>query len=148
MDTNHTLGTKVGQIDVLLEKHGLKKTELRRAILSVLSKRQEPLDQADLLLSLSKTLDRVDRVSVYRNLLQLKEAGVLHEVDSNHYVFCSHECSSHAHLLFFCQKCHKHQEVKDHAKIADVMSALAALRFFGKTEPIFLKGVCTTCSAA
>ena len=142
------LRAESAQINLVLEKHGLKKTALRRSILSAFVAAKAPLSQAALIEALSRNQDGVDRVSVYRNLIHLKEAGVLHEVDSNNYVFCSHECESHAHLLLFCQKCHKHQEIKDHGRITQFMSAIGGFRFFGKEQPIFLRGVCSGCTPA
>ena len=137
---------EVARIDRVLKKHILKRTELRRSILLAFSDVKGSLSQAALIEAVSKEHGSVDRVSIYRNLVHLKEAGVLHEVDSNSYVFCSHECEAHAHLLLFCQKCQRHQEIKDHHRIAEFMSALGELRFFGKSNPIFLKGVCSGCT--
>jgi Fe2+ or Zn2+ uptake regulation protein len=134
------------RIDAVLEKHSLKKTPLRRRILLAFAEAKAVLSQADLITAISKDTEVVDRVSIYRNLASLKQAGVLHEVDSNSYVFCSHECEGHAHLLLFCQKCHRHQEIKDHGRIHDFMMALGDLRFFGKKQPIFLRGVCAGCT--
>ncbi len=142
------LRTENVRIDLVLEKHGLKKTALRRSILSAFSGARGPLSQAGLIEALAQNDQVVDRVSVYRNLIHLKEAGVLHEVDSNNYVFCSHECESHAHLLLFCQKCNKHQEIKDHGRITQFMSAVGGLRFFGQEQPIFLRGVCSGCTSS
>lgn len=136
-----------GRIDGLLEKHGLRKTPLRRRIIQALLKTTKPLSQADLITALSQDDDSVDRVSIYRNLSQLCEAGVVHEVDANSYIFCAHECEDHAHLLLFCQQCHKHQEIKDHDRIDRFMKALGTLRFFGTTQPILLRGICESCSA-
>ncbi len=132
-------------VDKTLQRHSLKKTQLRKNILLVLSQSKAPLSQASLISALSEELHSVDRVSVYRNLNQLKDLGIVHEVDVNSYVFCSHECESHAHLLLFCQKCHRHQEIKDHKRIESFMSALGHLQFFSNNEPIFLRGVCTRC---
>jgi len=137
---------ELARIDRVLEKHGLKKTGLRRGILLAFAEAKSSLTQAELIETVSKESGPVDRVSVYRNLTHLKESGVLHEVDSNNYVFCSHECDDHAHLLLFCQKCHKHQEIKDHDRIGSFMSSLGVLRFFGKKQPIFLRGVCAGCT--
>lgn len=137
---------ELARIDRVLEKHGLKKTGLRRSILLAFAEAKSPLSQASLIEEISKGHGSVDRVSIYRNLSHLKENGVLHEVDANNYVFCSHECEDHAHLLLFCQKCHKHQEIKDHGRIGSFMSAIGRLRFFGKKQPIFLRGVCSSCT--
>lgn len=132
--------------DRLLEKHGLRKTPLRRRILHSLLKTAVPMSQADLISALSKDDESVDRVSIYRNLSQLRDAGIIHEVDSNSYIFCAHECEDHAHLLLFCQQCHKHQEIKDHDRIDRFMKSLETLRFFGTAQPILLRGVCLSCS--
>lgn len=134
------------KIDLVLDKHSLKKTPLRRKILAIFAESKTSLTQAELIDSVSVGKDSVDRVSVYRNLINLKDAGVLHEVDANQYVYCSHECGSHAHLLLYCQSCHKHQEVKDHRKIENFMSELGEFRFFGIKQPIFLRGYCAGCS--
>ena len=136
------------RIDSVLSKHQLKKTALRRNILSVFLDHKRSLTQAEIITALSNADNIVDRVSIYRNLANLKDAGILHEVDANHYVFCSHECEAHAHLLLFCQQCHKHQEIKDHERITHFMSAVGIFRFFGKQRPIFLRGVCSSCTAA
>lgn len=137
---------ELARIDRVLEKHSLKKTTLRRNILLAFLDAKQSLSQASLIEAVSKNLDIVDRVSVHRNLAHLKEVGVLHEVDSNNYIFCSHECEDHAHLLLFCQKCRRHQEIKDHDRIDSFMSALGGLRFFGKKQPVFLRGVCSGCT--
>jgi Fur family zinc uptake transcriptional regulator len=145
MTTKAMQHSELIKIDRVLEKHGLKKTALRRNILSAFSETRTSLSQADLIEILLKRFEAVDRVSIYRNLSHLKAAGVLHEVDTNHYVFCSHECEMHAHVLLYCQKCHKHQEVKDHDRIASFMPSLDRFKFFTKKQPIFLRGVCHSC---
>lgn len=135
------------QIDVVLEKHLLKKTPLRREILQAFVKAKSSLTQAELISVVSNEIENVDRVSIYRNLMNLKDAGLLHEVDTNNYVYCSHECGSHAHLLLFCQNCRKHKEVRDHQKIDSFMEELGEFKFFGSKQPIFLRGVCSGCTS-
>lgn len=145
--SNATIRQKyITRIDHVLETHSLKKTPLRRSILLAFTEAKTALTQAELIELISKELDVVDRVSVYRNLASLTKTGILHEVHSNSYVFCSHECEAHAHLLLFCEKCHKHQEIKDHDRINSFMSALSSFRFFGKKQPIFLRGFCSGCT--
>lgn len=136
------------KIDEVLEKFGLKKTLLRRSILTVLATAKKPLTQAEIISALAHKGAKIDRVSVYRNLINLRDARVLHEVDANNYVFCFHECEDHAHLLLFCQTCNKHQEIKEHDRIDSFLKALGGFRFFGKEQPIFLRGVCESCTLA
>jgi Fe2+ or Zn2+ uptake regulation protein len=138
--------TKFSEVDRLLEKFKLKKTELRRQIASRLMESSEPISQAQLIDQLSETLPNVDRVSVYRNLQHLKGAGFVHEVSENSYVACTHECAKHPHVLLFCQKCERHREIKDHDRIEKLMHAFKGLRFFADNQPLYIKGVCKACA--
>lgn len=138
--------SELSKVDQVLDRHELKKTALRRSILLAFLKAKGPLTQADLIASLSRLIAACDRVSIYRNLAHLKEAGILHELETNKYVFCSHECDSHGHLLLYCWKCQKHQEIKDHDRIGSFMSSLGRFGFFDKGQSVFLKGVCSACS--
>lgn len=140
---SHSIQAKA---EALLVRHGLKRTTLRTSMLETLLGAKEPLSQAQLLELLGSEEQSIDRVSVYRNLHHLKSLGLVHEVEHNHYVACSHECEDHPHLLLFCQDCQKHQEVKDHGRIEKFVSVLGDLKFFGKAAPFFLKGLCSDCS--
>lgn len=137
---------EIARADQVLKRHSLKKTALRRSILLAFLKAKGPLTQADLIETLSDLIATFDRVSVYRNLAHLKEAGILHELETNKYVFCSHECDSHGHLLLYCLRCQKHQEITDHPSIAQLMTAVGRFGFFSKGRSLFLKGVCSSCS--
>ena len=137
--------TRIQKAEKLLEKHSLRKTPIKKEILGALLQSKRPLSQAELLSALSERLESVDRVSVYRNINQMKDVGLVHEVDMNSYVCCSHECDEHPHLLFFCQSCHRHQEVKDHGQIDGLMKTLGGFGFFGIDKPLFIKGVCSGC---
>ncbi len=130
----------------VLAKNFLKKTPLREEILLILSHAKDPLSQGELISALTKTLNAgADRVSVYRNLNMLKKVGLVHEVEVNKYVFCSHRCEDHAHILLFCQSCHKHREVTDHTRIDHFMEMLGDFRFFSRRQPLFVSGRCAAC---
>ncbi|MBX3039405.1 MAG: transcriptional repressor [Bdellovibrionaceae bacterium] len=144
--TNQERMKLVEKAERLMDKHSMRKTPLKREIVCALMSEKGPLSQGELIQTLGTVFENVDRVSVYRNLNLLKAAGLVHEVDVNSYVCCSHECEAHPHLLFFCLKCHRHQEVKDHQKIDTLMSALGGFRFFGDNQPLFLRGICTSCA--
>ncbi len=133
-------------LDVLLVNHGLKKTQLRRVLLAELLATQSPLTQADLLTRLNERNEAFDRVSVYRNLLQMKERGLVHEVSVNHYVACEHKCEKHPHVLLYCQTCERHQEIKDHHRIQGLIKAVSGFKFFSDDQPLFIRGVCDTCT--
>jgi Fe2+ or Zn2+ uptake regulation protein len=137
---------ELARINLALATKKLKKTPLRVKILLAFASTKRALTQGMLIDLIEKDLETVDRVSVYRNIAHLQNAGLLHAVDVNQYIFCAHNCQQHPHLLFFCQMCHTHEEISDHKKIGVFMEELAKFRFFGKLQPIFIKSVCAKCT--
>lgn len=133
-------------LDPLLDKAGLKKTNLRRRLLSAFLTADGSLSQADLLKIMAHAGEAADRVSLYRNLAQLKASGLIHEVEPNTYVHCRHRCSKHSHLLLFCQNCQRHVEVHNHNQTTQVLESLRSLHFFGTETPLSIRGVCQTCA--
>jgi len=134
------------QIENLLNRYQLKKTELRISILKTFINSKNSLSQANLISNLEAEMGSIDRVSVYRNLNQLKNVGLVHEVANNNYIGCTHDCGKHPHLLLFCDSCHKHSEIKDHNKIKTFFEALDMFKFFGHNTPVSMKGLCKECS--
>ncbi len=134
------------ETDAILAQHDLKKTELRVKLLEFFLKSKVAFSQADLIRFLEKDLKTVDRVSVYRNLTQMKELGLIHEVDANKYVSCTHQCQEHGHLLLYCQSCDKHEEVKDHRILDSFYKSLQQFHFLSSDKAVFLRGVCETCA--
>lgn len=131
------------KISEALALHGLKKTAVREQILNVFLRSAKPLQQADVL----ERLDgEADRISVYRNLKQFVELGLLHEVEPNAYIFCHHECSTHPHVLLFCIGCKSHKEIEQHQQIDSFLGALKKLHFFGNNQPISIRGLCAACA--
>lgn len=130
-----------------LKKHQLKLTELRVHLIDIFIKSKNSLTQAQIIEKLTARKISCDRVSIYRNLIQIKKVGLIHEVYENSYIYCSHECSSHPHILLFCDSCQNHEEITDHKKIQTFLTALGQFHFFNKTKPLFLKGVCDSCTA-
>lgn len=135
------------KIDALFAESKLKKTSLRTELLGVLMSSKSPMSQVEILQKLGQRLESVDRVTVYRNLKQFREKGLVHELDVNQYIFCEHDCHEHAHLLFFCTQCQRHTEVRDHQKIDSFLKILQDFRFFSSQEPLSLRGTCKHCSS-
>lgn len=131
----------------LLEHAELKKTSLRTELLQLLIESKTPKSQVEIIQALSKKMTSVDRVTIYRNLKQLKDKGLVHEVDVNQYIFCEHDCDQHAHLLLFCTQCQKHEEIRDHKKINVFMKGLKEFSFFSSENPISLRGTCLSCQS-
>lgn len=136
------------RVSNLLGQFFLKKTDLRTQLLSLfLKSRQTSLSQGQILEKLQAQSRKFDRVTVYRNLLHFKQVGLIHEVENNLYVCCTHECRSHAHVLFLCQICHQHLEIHNHKKMKKLFEELQQFRFFKNETPLSIRGVCRQCQA-
>ncbi len=131
----------------LLISFSIKKTKLRVNLVNLFLGETRPFSQSEIIESLERTIGSVDRVSVYRNLNQLKEYGIVHEIENNKYVSCTHDCDKHAHVLLYCQACEKHNEIKDHDKLNTFFKAMGGFHFLSANRAIFLKGVCQACAS-
>lgn len=130
----------------ILSRFSIKKTPLRIHLVELFLKEKKSMSQGELLEKLSEKMDSADRVSIYRNLTQLKASGIVHEIEKNHYVACSHDCEKHAHVLLYCQNCGKHKEVIDHEKLRQFFQGLDGLHFLSPKKALFVKGVCQHCA--
>jgi len=133
----------------ILEAAGLKRTSLRIAILEALSKKNKPCSQKELIEILTaKTKGEIDRVSIYRNIQQFLKAGIIHEVAKNAYVTCQHlhGGSSPVHVLLYCLKCARHEEVCEESEKSFFQQLMGRAGFFSKPGRLQVSGVCQSCA--
>ncbi len=131
----------------ILLRFDLKKTNLRLRLIQLFLTEERTFSQAEIISELEGKNKSVDRVSIYRNLNQLRAAGIVHELETNKYACCSHSCDQHAHVVLYCQTCEKHSELKDHQKLNKFFKAMGALNFLSANRAVFLKGICQTCAS-
>lgn len=98
------------RVDRLLEKHSLKKTVLRRRVLSLfLNKNGKAISNTEL----EQLLKDADRITLYRTLKSFEQKGIIHEAidgtNSTKFALCHAECSEHNHVdnhaHFHCSGC-------------------------------------------
>lgn len=103
---------------VLLKKHKLRNTEIRRAVLCAFMQVEHALDHAALEDQLGQ---HVDRVTLYRTLKSFEAKGLIHRIANEkgtlEYGLCQGYCShqeehlqhkhSDEHVHFHCQRCNK-----------------------------------------
>jgi Fur family transcriptional regulator, ferric uptake regulator len=95
----------------LLKNNGLRRTAAREGILQLLTNAGRPLSHQDIL-KRRKGRGSFDRVTVYRTLETLEEAGLLHRIQGTDgaWRFCRHKYESPGqcagnHIHFLCSKC-------------------------------------------
>ena len=115
MNQEHPANEKLNtdaQLSEKLHDHGLRSTRHRKALLRLLIKRAEALEQSQI----SELLEEeMDRATLYRSLRQLEESGLLHKVapekGSPRYAYCGHACTidqhRHDHVHFTCNQCRR-----------------------------------------
>ncbi|HMK30219.1 MAG TPA: transcriptional repressor [Terriglobales bacterium] len=73
-----------GRLQALLAERGIRMTQQRRAILSVIETASRHLDASQILRKAQKLDSSVDRSTVYRTLHLLKRQGLIDELDLMH----------------------------------------------------------------
>jgi len=73
-----------GRLQAVLAERGIRMTEQRRAILSVIETANKHLDASQILRKAQKMEASVDRATVYRTLGLLKRQGLIDELDLMH----------------------------------------------------------------
>lgn len=110
--------------DKMLEQHQLRKTPMRRKILSVFQKANRALSQGDI----EVLMPDADRITLYRTLKTFEKSGMVHRaVDGTkvvRYALCGHECSKghhkDSHLHFRCKGC-GHTTCVENVKVPELV---------------------------
>lgn len=96
-------------IKKLLKTRNLRATELRVALLKIISN----LGRAVSYREIQNSLIKFDRITLYRTLNSFIERGILHKIiledNKNFYALCNLECTTdkhqHQHIHFQCNQC-------------------------------------------
>lgn len=134
-------------VEDILQKHNLKNTKLRKAVLSLLIQSDKGLSHQDL----TRELDvDFDRVTLFRTLHSFEDSGILHKIiDLNgtaKYAYSLPDTpeKEHCHAHFICLKCEQVfclDEVfpLDQVKVPDGFSK--------KAIDVQVKGLCEQCNS-
>ncbi len=127
-------------------KHKIKLTPLRKQVLDILAKQEQPLTAYAILDILKKDKPNAQVMSVYRVLDFLLENGLVHRIENlNGFIVCSHLSEGHSSQWLICESCGKAEEIDS----ADFNRAISKLEkesgFRVKTPTIELQGICQAC---
>ncbi len=131
----------------LLEKHSLRKTDMRKKVLQIfLEAGTRALTNNDL----EQALEEADRITLYRTLKTFEQKGLIHQAvdtsSSTKYALCQEGCSEHRHhdqhAHFHCQTCGKTLCID-----GDVSAQLSIPNGFTVQQThLVLEGVCSNCN--
>lgn len=137
---------KKNDFEEILNKAGLKKTEVRLLLLDFLSKTKAPLSANTIFEKLKK--NKLDQVTIYRTLDSFLEKGLIKKVETGkreaEYELID-EHDDHHHMI--CVKCNKIEDFVGCDSEKLVINALKKSKNFKKiTHHSFdLFGLCETC---
>ena len=96
-------------IKKILKTRNLRATELRVALLEIISNLGRAVSHQEI----QNSLIKFDRITLYRTLNTFIERGILHKIiledNKNFYALCNLECTTdkhqHQHIHFLCNQC-------------------------------------------
>ncbi len=146
---DHAAAKELARARELLRASGLRATAARIAVLRVLGEATRPLSHADVCERLAR--ESFDRATIYRNLVDLAEHGLVKRTDVGDHVWRfelrdeAHDEADAAHPHFVCSDCGK-LECLPEAAIAlhAVRGTPRALR--DRDVEIQVRGRCDSCS--
>lgn len=130
----------------ILQNHQLKKTSPRVAILETLQGSPLPLSENEVK---EKMGNLYDRITFYRSVQTLVEAGIIHKITADNTVAryalnnCTHEHKHTVdHVHFICRECNALECLNE------VKSQLYPLPsgYVNETCDVVIKGLCSKCS--
>ena len=136
----------------MLERHHLRVTEPRLAVLKSLMGRKGSMTAYEIIDQISQPGKPVNPPTVYRALQSLTEAGIAHRIESlNAYVFCNHHaadscCHKAGQEVFFaiCDDCGKVEEIEQNLKPA-IGTILESRGFHVAKRVLEIHGQCNQC---
>ncbi len=133
------------KVDKLLNSAKLKKTAPRRMVLEVLLNAAQPQTADEIVSSIGKA--GPNRVTVYRILESIVEAGIVHNAfvaeGSQHFEMAD-KCSEHqCHPHFICTDCGRTSCMHD---VSVSMATSAPVGFVIQRQQVRLQGLCPDCN--
>jgi Fur family transcriptional regulator, ferric uptake regulator len=133
------------KIDKLLNSAKLKRTEPRRMVLEVLLNAAQPQTADEIVSAIGKA--GPNRVTVYRILDSIVEAGIIHRAfvaeGSQHFEMAD-KCTEHqCHPHFVCTDCGKTSCMHD---VSVSLATSAPAGFMIQRQQVRLQGLCPKCN--
>jgi Fur family zinc uptake transcriptional regulator len=130
---------------------GVRMTQKRRNVLSVLLDARRPLSAYDVAAAYQEAYgEALPAMSAYRMIDALRQANLVHRLETTHqFVACSHIACDHAHApphFVICERCGAVTEVGVRAALLEELQASIARTGFTLSAPqLEFRGICRAC---
>lgn len=143
---SHSVEDVLNKAETLCQERGVRLTQQRRAVLSLLCRADKPLTAYEILDLMREVTRNPAPPTVYRALDFLLEQGLAHKLESLHaYVGCSHPEHPHASQFLICTDCGDVREMESPALEQSLQSAQDAEGFTTTRQVVELLGTCRHC---
>jgi len=148
-DHDSCVSAAIATAERLCRERGLRFTELRRRVLTLVWDSHKPIGAYDILDKLGGEGKAAAPPTVYRALDFLIEAGLVHRLDTlNAYIGCPDPARSHAGQFLICRGCRTVVELDDPDIDAVVARKADRLGFTSVHQMLEVQGLCANCSDA
>lgn len=125
---------------------GLRLTETRRQVLTLVWKSHKPQRAYDILEGLKTFGHKPAPPTAYRALEFLERANLIHRIESlNAYIGCADPKKRHSGQFFICENCDTVAEVQDTTITRKVSRNAGELGFTPRNQTIEILGLCEQC---
>ncbi|MDR1936217.1 MAG: transcriptional repressor [Candidatus Accumulibacter sp.] len=132
--------------ECLCARHGVRLTNLRRAILEILLAAGAPVKAYDILEMMRDRGQRITPATVYRTLEFLLQNGLIHRVNAlNAYISCTCRHDDNTLLMFICSECQAIKEIDDHDLYDYMQKRLEKSGLSLRDGCIEMQGTCREC---
>jgi Fur family zinc uptake transcriptional regulator len=130
----------------LCEQRGVKLTQLREKVLSLVWSGHQPRGAYAMMEDMARDGRRVAPLTVYRALEFLEEHGLVHRVESlNAYVGCPEPGRPHSGQFLVCSRCGNAAELNDPLIAASIQAGAERIGFTVQRQTVEVSGVCPAC---
>lgn len=134
------------QAEALCDRRNLRFTELRKQVLELVCKAEQPLGAYQLLDELRDSGRSAAPPTVYRALDFLLEQGLVHRLATNNtYLACAHPQRPHAAVFLVCSACGHTREVHTPGVIDELGKLADQFEFAINHASVEVTGLCSRC---
>jgi Fur family zinc uptake transcriptional regulator len=146
-DHNKCVSDSFEQAKEICNKNGLRFTDLRQKIFSIILQNHQPSKAYDVLGILQKEDFSAKPATIYRALDFLLECGLIHKLHiSNSYVVCSHPLRHNRCFFLICNKCDEAQECCDKGLSVELDKIGSKNNFHVEYVAVEIRGICNSCA--
>ena len=139
--------TRLTQAAARCAANGAQLTELRRQVLELVLRAEQPVGAYALLDQLRGSRAGAAPPTIYRALDFLLEQGLIHRIERlNAFIGCAEAGHTHTHQSLICKTCGTTQELHDRATEQALTAAAAQRGFQPARLTVEMEGTCAGCA--